>query len=124
MVARCEGYRFRQRAAAPGLRWCTEQLPWRKTFAFPLPPDRMAVAAERWTEYTALSTGCRARRAFLTAFGVTARFTARPGCAARRTLRGISNLEKKPTPTTPPWPMPHPLEDYGAVDPACWKQRC
>jgi len=56
----------------------------------------MAVAAERCTEYMALSTGCRARRALLTAFGVTARFTARPGCMARRTLRGTSNLEKKP----------------------------
>jgi hypothetical protein len=38
-----------------------------------------------------------ARRAFLIGLGVTARFTARPGCAARRTLRGMNNLEKKPT---------------------------
>jgi len=62
-----------------------------------LRPDRMAVAAERWMEYTALSIGCKARLALLTALGVTARFTARPGCIARRTLRGTSNLEKKPT---------------------------
>ena len=45
----------------------------------------------------ALSTGCKARLAFLTTLGVTARFTARPGCIARRTLRGTSSLEKKPT---------------------------
>jgi len=57
----------------------------------------MAVAAERSMEYTALSIGCKARLALLTALGVTARFTARPGCMARRTLRGTSNLEKKPT---------------------------
>ncbi len=47
-------------------------------------------------EYTALSTGCNARRAFLMDLGVTARLTARPGCMARRTLRGISSLEKNP----------------------------
>jgi hypothetical protein len=58
------------------------------------------VATERCIEYTALSTGCNARRAFLTAFGVTARFTARPGRIARRTLRGTSSLEKKLTLTT------------------------
>ncbi len=57
----------------------------------------MAVAAERCMEYTALSKGCKARLALLTALGVTARFTVRPGCMARRTLRGINNLEKKPT---------------------------
>ena len=62
-----------------------------------MPPDRMAVAAERSMEYTALSMGCKARLALLTALGVTARFTARPGCMARRTLRGTNNLEKKPT---------------------------
>ena len=50
-------------------------------------------------EYTALSTGCKARLALLTALGVTARFTARPGCMARRTLRGTNNLEKNPTRT-------------------------
>ena len=61
----------------------------------------MVVATDRWTEYLALSTGCNARRAFLTALGVTARFTARPGCTARRMLRGTSNREKKPTMTTP-----------------------
>jgi hypothetical protein len=48
-------------------------------------------------EYTALSRGCSARLAFLTVLGVTARFTARPGCMARRMLRGTSSLEKKPT---------------------------
>jgi hypothetical protein len=57
----------------------------------------MAVAAERCMEYTALSIGCKARLALFTALGVTARFTARPGCMARRTLRGTNNLEKKPT---------------------------
>lgn len=62
-----------------------------------LRPDLMAVAAERCIEYTALSTGCRALLAFLTTFGVTARFTARPGCIARRTLPGTNNLEKNPT---------------------------
>ncbi len=62
-------------------------------------PDRMVVATERCTEYLALSTGCNARRAFLTALGVTARFTARPGCMARRALRGTSNREKKPMTT-------------------------
>jgi hypothetical protein len=65
--------------------------------ALRLPPDRIAVAAERSMEYTALSIGCKARVALLTTLGVTARFTARPGCMARRTLRGTNNLEKKPT---------------------------
>jgi hypothetical protein len=37
-----------------------------------------------------------ARRAFLIGFGVIARFTVRTGCVARRTLRGMSNLEKNP----------------------------
>lgn len=57
----------------------------------------MLVATDRCIEYTALSIGCIARLALLTALGVTARLTARPGCMARRTLRGTSNLEKKPT---------------------------
>ena len=61
------------------------------------PPDRMTVAAERSMEYTALSIGCKARLALLITLGVTARFTARPGCIARRTLRGTNNLDKKPT---------------------------
>jgi len=92
-------YGFLHLAAASALRWWTGQFPCRKTGALRLPPDRIAVAAERCTEYTALSIGCNARLALLTALGVTARFTARPGCMARRTLRGISNLEKKPTST-------------------------
>jgi hypothetical protein len=71
----------------------------------------MAVAAERCIEYTALSTGCRALLAFLTAFGVTARFTARPGCTARRTLRGTNNLEKKPT-RPPDFKTGFPLAHY------------
>jgi hypothetical protein len=61
------------------------------------PPDRMVVATERCTEYAALSMGRKARLAFLTTLGVTARLTARPGWTARRTLRGMNNLEKKPT---------------------------
>lgn len=72
------------------------QFPCRQTRAFRLRPDRILVATDRCTEYTALSMGCMARRARLTALGVTARFTARPGCMARRTLRGTSSLEKKP----------------------------
>jgi hypothetical protein len=104
---------FLHRAAASALRWLTGQLPCRKTGALLLPPDRMAVAAERCSEYTALSIGCRARLAFLTALGVTARFTARPGCAARRTLRGMNNLERKPTLDSPVratthWFLTHP----------------
>src|SRR5580704_6240239 len=58
---------FLHRAAASALRWLTGQLPCRKTGALLLPPDRMVVAAERCSEYTALSIGCRARLAFLTA---------------------------------------------------------
>ena len=77
-------YEFLHFAAASALRWLTGQLPWRKTRALRLLPDRMFVAAERCTEYTALSIGYKARLAFLTALGVTARFTARPGCTARR----------------------------------------
>src|ERR1039458_8311002 len=38
----------------------------------------MVVATERCTECLALSTGCKARRALLTALGVTARFTTLP----------------------------------------------
>ena len=90
-------YGFLHLAAASALRWWTGQFPCRKTGVLGLPPDRIAVAAERCMEYTALSTGCNARLALLTALGVTARFTARPGCMARRTLRGTSNLDKKPT---------------------------
>jgi hypothetical protein len=63
----------------------------------PFQPDRILVATDRCAEYTALSIGCNARRALLTALGVMARFTARPGCIERRTLRGTSSLEKKPT---------------------------
>jgi hypothetical protein len=44
----------------------------------------------------ALSTGCSARLARLIDFGVTARFTARPGWVARRTGRGTSILVKNP----------------------------
>src|SRR5579872_599738 len=89
-------YGFLHLAAAAAVRWWTGQFPCRKTGALRLPPERIAVAAERCMEYTALSTGCNARRALLTALGVTARCTARPGCIARRILRGTSNLEKKP----------------------------
>ena len=104
------GYGFLHLAAASALRWCTGQFPCRKTGALRLLPDRIAVAAERSMEYTALSIGCSARLALLTALGVTARFTARPGCMARRTLRGTSNLEKKPIlPQSTKRPRP---EDY------------
>lgn len=41
-------------------------------------------------------TGCMARRARFTAFGVIARLTARPGWAARRTLRGMKSRDSKP----------------------------
>ena len=61
-----------------------------------MPPDRMVVATERCTEYAALSMGCIARLAFLTTLGVTARLTARPGWTARRILRGINSLNRKP----------------------------
>jgi hypothetical protein len=44
-----------------------------------------------------LSIGLSARRARFTALGVIARLTALPGWTARRTLRGIRSLEKKPT---------------------------
>ena len=65
----------------------------------------MDVAIERWTPYFMLSIGDSALRARFTAFGVTARFTARPGCMARRTPRGTSSLEKKPTLFTPEDPL-------------------
>jgi hypothetical protein len=52
-----------------------------------------------------LSIGDSALRARFTAFGVTVRFTARPGCMARRTPRGTSSLEKKPTLFTPEDPL-------------------
>src|ERR1022692_957227 len=48
-------------------------------------------------EHMVLSTRCVARRAFLSTFGVTARFTARRGCTAWRTERGTRSLVKKPT---------------------------
>ena len=104
---------FWHRAAASALRCLTGQLPCRKTGALRLPPDRMVVATERCTEYAALSMGCMARLAFLTTLGVTARLTARPGCTARRTLRGMNNLEKKPTLDSPVratthWFLTHP----------------
>jgi hypothetical protein len=47
--------------------------------------------------YMALLTGCMARRARLMLLGVTARLTARPGCMARRTLRGMRSRVKKLT---------------------------
>jgi hypothetical protein len=77
------------------------QFPCCQTRALPFRPDRRVVATERCIEYTALSIGCNERRALLTALGVTARFTARPGCMARRTVRGTNSLEKKPTLTPP-----------------------
>jgi hypothetical protein len=52
-------------------------MPPNVSFAFR--PDRIAGATERCVEYTALPAGCNARRSLLTAAGVTARFTARPG---------------------------------------------
>jgi hypothetical protein len=67
----------------------------------------MDVAIERSTPYFMLSIGDSALRARFTAFGVTARFTPRPGCIARRTPRGTSNLEKKPTLFTPEDPLAH-----------------
>jgi hypothetical protein len=74
-------------------------LPCRNAGARPLRfrPDRRDIAIERSTEYWKLSIGLRALRARFTAFGVTARMTALPGWTARRTLRGISSLEKNPT---------------------------
>ena len=60
----------------------------------------------------ALSIGCSARPAFLIDLGVTARFTARPGWAARRALRGISSLEKKPIPASQLGNTIRPLPEY------------
>src|SRR5487761_1128029 len=96
-LRRRAGQGLRHLAAASALRWLMGQRPCRKTRVLALLPERMLVAADRCREYTALSSGCRARLAFLIAFGVTARLTARPGCMARRTLRGTSSREKKPT---------------------------
>jgi hypothetical protein len=58
--------------------------------------DPLMAPIERSTEYWRLSIGCIARRALLMAFGVIARFTARPGCTARRTLRGTRSPVRKP----------------------------
>jgi hypothetical protein len=54
------------------------------------------VLSERVTPYEALLTGCITRRARLTLLGVTARFTARPGWTARRTLRGTNKRVRNP----------------------------
>src|SRR5258708_30020379 len=43
-----------------------------------------------------LSTGCSARCAFFTTFGVAARLTVRTGCAARRILRGTNSRDRNP----------------------------
>jgi len=116
-------YEFLHLAAASALRWSTGQFPWWKMGALRLRPNRMVVAAERCTEYTALSIGCKARLAFLTALGVTARFTVRPGCTARRTLRGTNSLEKKPI-FYPQATKPAALEDYSythaCAGMVCW----
>lgn len=91
------GYAFLHLAAASGVRWRTGQLPCvYATERLRLPPERIAVATERSTEYFALLTGLIARRICFTGFGVTARLTVRTGCAARRTLRGTSRRLKNP----------------------------
>jgi hypothetical protein len=46
---------------------------------FRFQPDRSEVATDRSTPKIALSSGCIARVAFFTAFGVAARFTVRTG---------------------------------------------
>jgi hypothetical protein len=79
----------------------------------------MVVASERCIEYVTLSTGCKARRAFLIILGVTARFTVRPGCMTRRTLRGTSNLEKKPTLTSRS-AKPYAAKDYPSASAHVW----
>ena len=56
-----------------------------------------------------LSTGCSARLAFFTTFGVAARFTVRTGCIARRTPRGTSNRDRNPR--SPPTFCSTPQED-------------
>jgi hypothetical protein len=77
--------RLRHFAAASGVRCATGQVPCRYTGARPLRrcfdfrPDRSEVATDRSTPYFALSSGCIARVAFFTAFGVAALFTARTG---------------------------------------------
>ncbi len=58
---------------------------------------RGLVFNDRSTPYTALLNGCIARRARFTDLGVTALFTARAGCIARRTPRGMNIRENKPT---------------------------
>ena len=45
----------------------------------------------------ALLSGCMAWLTRLMLLGVTARLTARPGCVARRTLRGIRSRVRKLT---------------------------
>jgi MFS family permease len=65
-------------------------------------PDRMLVATDRWTEYLALSTGCNARRAFLTALGVTARLTARPDREVLVALAG-EGFPGPPVPALAQW---------------------
>jgi hypothetical protein len=76
---------LRHFAAASGVRCATGQVPCRYTGARPLrrcfdfQPDRSEVATDRSTPYFALSSGCIARVAFFTAFGVAALFTARTG---------------------------------------------
>jgi len=69
------------------------------------------VAIDRSIEYWKLSIGCIARLALLTTLGVTARFTARPGCIARRTLRGTSSLDQKPI------PIHHPVLARPSLEP-------
>lgn len=56
-----------------------------------------------------LSTGCSACLAFLTTFGVAARFTVRTGCIARRTPRGTSSRDRNPM--SPPSFSSTPRED-------------
>ena len=90
-----QGYVVRRHLpAASGDRWFTVHVPWRYTGDRLV--DRFLVLRERSTPYTALLTGCMARRARFTAFGVIARLTARPGWAARRTLRGMKSRDRKP----------------------------
>ncbi len=94
---------MRHRAAAWALLCLTGHVPCRQTLVVVrrFLPDRNVVVIVRSTVYTALSTGCSARRPFLTTFGVITGLTARPGCNARRSPGGMSSLEKKPTMTTP-----------------------
>jgi len=55
------------------------------------------VFRDRVTPYTALSTGCIARRTRLIGFGMIARFTILTGCMARRSPRGTNMRDRKPT---------------------------